>query len=210
MTRKDIIIMSQKELKRIKVINEVINKNLTQAEAAGKIDISGRQVRRLLIRVEEEGDKGLAHKSRGKKSNRRYPEDGKENILEICRTKYVGFGPTLCMEKLNEKDKKKISDETLRKWFIKEGIEYKGRRKGKKFRQWRERKEYFGEMIQMDGSHHDWLEGRGPKLVLMAFIDDATGKIFCRFYEYEGTIPALDIMKRYIKYYGIALFFIGH
>lgn len=203
MAGKDIIIMSQKELKRVKVINEVINKNLTQKEAAEKIDISERQIRRLLIRVEEKGDKGLAHKLRGKKSNRRYPEDEKENILEICRAKYVGFGPTLCMEKLSEKDKKKISDETLRKWFVKEGIEYKGRRKGKKFRQWRERKEYFGEMIQMDGSHHDWLEGRGPKMVLMAFIDDATGKIFCMFYVYEGTIPALDIMKRYIKRYGI-------
>ena len=203
MARKDIIVMSQKELKRIKVINEAINGNLTQGEAAEKIDISERQVRRLLLRVKEKGDKGLLHESRGKKSNRRYPEDEKENILEICRTKYIGFGPTLCVEKLRERDKKKLSDETLRKWFVEEKIEYKGRRKGRKFRQWRERKKYFGEMIQMDGSHHDWLESRGPKMVLMAFIDDATGKVFCRFYEYEGTIPALDIMKRYIKYYGI-------
>lgn len=203
MAGKDIIVMSQKELKRVKVINEVINGNLTQEGAAEKIEISERQVRRLLLRVKEEGDKGLAHKSRGKSSNRRYPEDEKEKILGICRAKYVGFGPTLCVEKLRERDKKKLSDETLRKWFVAEKIEYKGRRKGKKFRQWRERKEYFGEMIQMDGSHHDWLEGRGPKMALMAFIDDATGKIFCRFYEYEGTIPALDIMKRYIKYNGI-------
>lgn len=203
MAGKDIIIMSQEELKRVKIIHEVINKSLTQKEAAVKIYISDRQIRRLLIRVKEEGDKGLAHKSRGKKSNRRYPECEKGKILEICRIKYAGFGPTLCMEKLSEKEKIKISDETLREWFIKEEIEYKSRRKGKKFRKWRERKEYFGEMIQIDGSHHDWLEGRGSKMVLMAFIDDATGKIFCRFYDYEGTIPALDIMKRYIKRYGI-------
>jgi transposase len=205
MAGKDIIIMSQKELKRVKIIHEVINKNLSQKEAAEKIDISERQIRRLLLRVKEESDKGLIHRLRGKESSRQFSDEWRENILDTCRNKYVGFGPTLCVEKLSERERIKISNETLRKWFIEGKIEYKGRRKGKKFRQWRERKEYFGEMIQMDGSHHDWLEGRGPKLVLMAFIDDATGKIFCRFYAYEGTIPALDIMKRYIKYYGIPL-----
>ncbi|MEW6088366.1 MAG: ISNCY family transposase [bacterium] len=203
MAGKDNIIMSQKELKRVKIIHEVMKKHLTQKEAAGKIEISDRQIRRLVQRVKEEGEKGLIHKSRGRESNREFSREWRGKILDKCREKYVGFGPTLCMEKLSERDEIKISDETLRKWFVKEGIEYKGRRKGRKHRQWRERKEYFGEMIQMDGSHHDWLEGRGPKMVLMAFIDDAKGEIFCRFYEYEGTIPAMDLMKRYIKRYGI-------
>jgi hypothetical protein len=105
-------------------------------------------------------------------------------------------------EKLLEVDGIKLSDETLRLWLMEAGISYEGRKK-RKHRQWRERKSCFGEMVQMDGSHHDWLEGRGLELVLMGYKDDATGKVHGRFYEYEGTVPALDSLKRYIDKYGI-------
>jgi len=106
------------------------------------------------------------------------------------------------LRKFEEHDEIRLSDETLRKWLIEEGL-WQKRRRGWKHRQWRERKSRLGEMVQMDGSHHDWLEGRGPELVLMGYIDDATGRVYARFYEYEGTMPALDSFKGYVKKYGI-------
>ena len=109
-----------------------------------------------------------------------------------------GFGPTLASEKLSEMEGIEINKDTLRKWLIETG-NWEKIRKNRKHRQWRERKHYFGEMIQIDGSHHDWFEGRGPGCVLMGYIDDATGKAYARFYEYEGTMPAMDSFNRYVK-----------
>jgi hypothetical protein len=122
----------------------------------------------------------------------------------LYRGRYTGFGPTLTSEKLGELDGIKLSDETLRKWLMEAGL-WQRRRKRSRHRQWRQRKECFGEMVQLDGSHHDWLEGRGPELVLMAYIDDATNNVLARFYDYEGTIPAMDSFKRYVRKYGLPL-----
>jgi hypothetical protein len=159
-------------------------------------------MRRIVKAVRDEGPKGVIHKSRGKPSNRRKPKELRERILSLYREKYEGFGPTFSCEKLLDLDGIKISKETLRGWLIADGI-FKTRRKSKTHRSWRERKRHFGEMIQMDGSDHNWLEGRGPKLTLMGFVDDATGSVFGRFYEYEGTLSAMDGLKRYIEIYGI-------
>ncbi len=110
----------------------------------------------------------------------------------------------LASEKLEEIDNIKISDETLRIWLLEAGY-WKKSRKSRQHRSWRERKEHFGEMILMDGSHHHWLEERGEKLVLMGYIDDATSKVYGQFYDYEGTLPALDSLKKYINKYGIPM-----
>ena len=202
MSRKDIIMLSQRELKRIHVIQKVLDGVIRQVEAAEMLALSDRQVRRLIKRVRIEGDKGAAHKSRGKSSNRKISKRIRDSVLELYREKLKGFGPTLAAEKVLELGGIQISDETLRLWLIEEG-EWQKQRKGREHRQWRERKHHFGEMVQMDGSHHDWFEGRGPKCVLMGYIDDATGTVYGRFYEYEGTIPAMDSFRRYIRKYGI-------
>lgn len=202
MARQDIIKMRVKELKRLKVLQQAIDKHITQKTAATIIGVTERQIRRIIRAVRDEGDKGIIHKLRGSASNRKVPERVKKKVLLLYQRKYIGFGPTLACEKLMEIDNIRISVESLRKWLIDRGL-WKRRRKGSKHRQWRERKECFGQMLQMDGSHHDWLEGRGPQLVLMGYIDDATSKIFARFYDYEGTIPALDSFRRYIKRHGI-------
>jgi hypothetical protein len=128
----------------------------------------------------------------------------KERVIKLYRKSYKGFGPTLAVEKLCERHGLKVSDETLRKWLLQSGDWKKVRRK-RVHRQWRERKEHLGEMVQMDGSHHDWFEGRGLACVLMGYIDDATGEAFGRFYEYEGTMPAMDSFRRYIQRWGIPL-----
>ena len=205
MAGEDIIIMArQGELKRLGVIRKVLEGIIKQVEAAEILSLSERQIRRVVKRIRVEGDKGIIHKSRGRLSNRRIPGKIRDRVIHLYRKYYVGFGPTLASEKLQERDGVEISDETLRGWLIKEG-EWKRVRRRKRHRQWRERKHRYGEMVQMDGSHHDWLEGRGPRCVLMGYIDDARGDVFGRFYGYEGTLPAMDSFKRYVKRNGLPL-----
>lgn len=202
MAGKDIFEMSQRDLRRLHVIHNVLERELKQAEAAEILTLSDRQIRRIIKHVREEGDRGVIHKSRGKPSNRNLPKKVKDKAIELYRKKYEGFGPTLASEKLLEIDGIRVNDETLRRWLIGSG-DWERARKSRKHRQWRTRKPCFGEMVQIDGSHHDWFEGRGPECVLMGYIDDATGKVYARFYDYEGTIPAMDSFKRYSKRYGI-------
>jgi transposase InsO family protein len=204
MAREDMIMASQEELKRLHVIRKVLEGMIRQVKAAGILSLSCRQIRRLAERVKGEGDRGIVHQSRGKLSNRRFDDKVKARAIKLYRERYKGFGPTLAAEKLLEGQRIQVSDETLRKWLMGSGDWKKARKKGV-HRQWRERKEHCGEMVQMDGSHHDWLEGRGPACVLMGYIDDATGRGFGRFYEYEGTLPAMDSFWRYIQRSGIPL-----
>jgi len=204
MAGKDIIIMTSEELKRLHIIHKLLDKKLKQIEVADILNLSSRQVRRITKRVKEEGDKGIIHKLRRKPSGKAIPKKIKDKVLELCKGKYSGFNPTFASEKLFEIDKIRISRETLRGWFIEEGIPYK-KRKARPHRSWRERKHHFGEMIQVDGSHHAWLEDRGPECVLMGYIDDATNNVFAQFYPYEGTLPAMDSFKHYIKKYGLPL-----
>lgn len=204
MAGKDMIAMSQEDLKRLSVIHKAVDRRLTQIEAARILALSDRQVRRIITRVSEEGDKGIIHRSRGRPSHNAIELKIRKRVIALCQETYEGFGPTLASEKLFERNKIRVSRETLRQWLKTEGLPYRSRKK-RPHRQWRERKEYYGQMAQMDGSIHDWFEGRGPKCVLMGYNDDATGIPFGRFYAYEGTVPALDSFKGYIKKYGIPL-----
>lgn len=204
MASKDIIMLSQKELIKLHIVHKILSKELKHKEASKILSLSERQIRRVVSRVVIEGDQGIVHKSRGKPSNRRFPPRLKNKVIEYYRTKYSDFGPTFAAEKLFDLDKIKVHQETLRKWLIEAG-DWKRVRKSRAHRQWRERRHHFGEMVQVDGSHHDWFEQRGPKCVFMGYIDDATGNTFGRFYPYEGTFPAMDSFKRYIKKYGIPM-----
>ncbi len=183
MAEKDIIRMSLKDLKRLKLIQKSIDKEITQKTAALMTRLSERQIRRIVKAVRQKGAKGVIHGSRGRRSNRRIQEKIKKEILKIYKEKYRGFGPTLASEKIEEMDGIKLSKETLRTWLMQADL-WKQKRKRSEHRQWRPRKECLGEMVQMDGSHHDWLEGLGPELVLMCWIDDDTIIFFARLYDY--------------------------
>jgi hypothetical protein len=123
-------------------------------------------------------------------------------VLELFEKHYADYGPTLASEKLQERQQIEVHPETLRLWLRQARLPYK-QRKAKPHRQWRPRRSCFGEMVQLDGSHHDWLEGRGPKLVLMGYIDDATSTVEAGFYDHEGTVPALDSFRGWVERYGI-------
>jgi len=204
MAGEDMVMIRQGELKRLHVIRKVLERVIKQVEAAEILSLSGRQIRRIVKRIRGEGDRGVIHKSRGRPSNRGISPKIKERVINLYRAQYKDFGPTLASEKLLERDRIEISDETLRRWLIEAGDWKKSRKRGR-HRQWRERKHHYGEMVQMDGSHHAWFEDRGGPCVLMSYIDDASGEAFGRFYEYEGTIPAMDSFKRYIKKNGLPM-----
>jgi len=153
MDKKDIIRMTQEELRRVSIVHQAMGGLITQKKAAEVIRISEREVRRLIKRVREEGDRGVIHRSRGKPSNRRIDDKLRNEVIEIYNKRYWDFGPTLASEKLSELDKIDLDHDTLRCWLRGDGKRWEWQGKGRKHRQWRERKEYFGEMVQMDGSH---------------------------------------------------------
>lgn len=196
------VLMRRKELTRLQLVRRVIEGELTQVRAAEMLRVSERQVRRWVRRVEVEGERGVIHRSRGRRSNRAHSEKLKARVVALYRTRYVDFGPTLFCEKLAERDGIELGRETARRWLLEAGA-WAGERQRQRHHRWRERKRYGGEMVQIDGSHHDWLEKRGPKMVLMSCVDDASGRVHARFYEYEGTVPAMDIFRRYVERFGL-------
>lgn len=205
--KKDVIRMSKKELRRLPVIHKVMEKRLTQIKAAEMLDLTARQVRRIMKKIQKGGNQAIVHGNRGKPSPFKLSEKKAGEIRSIVEKRYYDFGPTFATEKLWECEKIKIGKEKLRQLMISWHIWHAKSRKRGKVHQWRERKHHRGEMIQMDGSDHDWLEDRGPKLVLMGYIDDATNEIYARFYEYEGTFSAMDSFKRYMAKYGLPFSF---
>jgi transposase len=198
---KDILRMSRREIDRLLIFRGVLEHEVTQWRAAEVLGLSERQVRRLVKRIREEGPDGIIHRSRGRRSVRKMPEETASGIRRVIEKRYVGFGPTLAAEMLREREGIEVSREKLRQLMLEAGL-WKRARRRKKAHEWRERMAHCGQMVQVDGSEHDWLEGRGPKMVLMGYIDDASSHFFGRFYEYEGVYPAMDSLERYIRRYG--------
>jgi hypothetical protein len=198
---KDRISMSQRERDVCKAMSSVLTGKRTQVEAARIIGRSERQARRILRRLEAEGDAGVIHRLRGRSSNNSVDEPLHDRAMELCRTRYAGFAPTLANEKLSEEDGIDVSVETLRGWMLAEGL-WQRKRHREKHRQRRPRRMCFGEMTQADASEHDWLEGRGPILTLVGMIDDATDRVVLRFHESETTTAYMDVLGRWIRKFG--------
>ncbi len=199
--------LNRAELRRSEVLSRVKRGELKLVEAAELMGVSYRQAKRLKKRYLEGGAKSLAHGNVGRSSNRAKPKEVRERALKLVRVHYSGgprerFGPTLAAEHLAADHGLKVARETLRGWMLAEGL-WSRSRKRKPHRRRRERKAHFGELIQLDGSHHDWLEGRGPKGCLMNFVDDATGLGLCRFSEQETTWAAADLLEAWVARYGV-------
>lgn len=194
--------MSSQELDRKSVLDKVINREISQVTAASILNLTDRHIRLLLKNYKKDGADALISKRRGKTSNRAKPKEFRDNVLNIVTEKYSDFGPTFASEKLLENHNIKIYHGTLRSWMIEDGIFNNKNRKETKIHQSRERREYFGELVQIDGSHHDWFEGRADNCCLLVFIDDATGLMYCRFEESETTFGYFRAVKDYIDNYG--------
>ncbi|MGZ9223114.1 MAG: ISNCY family transposase [Anaerolineales bacterium] len=195
--------MSTKELSRLEAMQRLSRKQMSQKEAGRILGLSGRQIKRLLKAYRQKGAPGLVSKHRGRKGNNCLAEDVKKQALNLLKTKYRGFGPTLAHEKLVEKEKLKLSDESVRQLMIAEDL-WKPR-KVKKIvtHQLRERRACFGELIQIDGSPHDWFEGRAEPCVLLVFIDDASGRVVqLLFVDSESFINYCQAAERYFRQYG--------
>jgi hypothetical protein len=195
--------MSGNERERLKIMAGVAEEEVTLIAAAGLMGVCYRQSKRIWRRYQDEGDAGVVHRLRGQASARRKPSELREQVLALCdEPRYEGFGPTLMAEHLL-KAKLVVDHETLRRWRMATGKHTVRQRKAK-HRQWRERKACFGEMVQMDGSHHDWFEGRRPKCVLMVMVDDATNRMYCRFFEEETTRASYDVLEGWVRKHGLA------
>src|SRR5712692_9909678 len=188
--------MSKRELGRVEVLARVRSKQLRVVDAARLMRVSYRQAKRLWKRYREEGAAGLKHRSAGRASNRAHGEKFRQQALRHVREKYGGavgerFGPTLAAEHLASEDRLQVDAETLRRWMLAEGLWSRERKRGAHRRR-RERKEHFGEMVQLDGSFHHWLEERGPEGCLMDLVDDATNTTLARLGKEETIWAAAD------------------
>lgn len=199
---KDFITMSTKEHKRLHFIEKSEAKLITQAQAAENLNMSERNFRRLVVKFRNEGPQGLIHKSRGKASNRKISAEDEKHLVHTYSTEFLGYKPTFFTELYCQEHKKTISSETTRQILIKHDLWTPKPRKPK-HRAKRERRHHYGELIQFDGSPHQWFEGEDGYCILMLMIDDATNHVFAKFYPYEGTLPAMDLISRYIAKYGV-------
>ena len=192
--------MSTKELSRLEVMQRLSEDRMSQKEAGEILHLGTRQVRRLLKRYKKHGAAGLVSKHRGRKSNNRLPEEVQKKTLDLLKTKYQGFGPTLAHEKLVDKDKLQLSVESVRKIMIEENLWKSRKLKKAVAHQLRERRTCFGELVQIDGSPHDWFEGRAEACVLLVFIDDATGKLVqLQFVDSESFFSYSQAAENYFK-----------
>lgn len=200
--------MSTKELSRLEVIQRLKEKRLRQKEAATMLGVGVRQVKRLLCAYRRTGAEGLVSKRRGRPSPNQLDEKVKRKVLNLLQGKYKGFGPTLACEKLVEVDGLSISDESVRRLMIAEGL-WKVRKTAKLvMHQMRERRACLGELVQIDGSPHAWFEDRGPACTLLVLIDDATGKLLgLLFVNLESFHNYARLIRTYLEHCGKPLAF---
>jgi len=194
--------MSQKERQRLELFAQVREEALSLVEVAALLPLSYRQCKRIWKRYQAEGDRGLVHRLRGRPSTHRKPDAERAQALALVREHYADFGSTLAAEMLAKQHALSLDPETLRRWRIADG-QWQRHRRRSPHRQRRERKAHAGELVQIDGSHHDWFEGRGPHCVLMVLVDDATSRTYARFYEAEDTRAAFDVFGRYYDRQGL-------
>ena len=198
-----LIAMSEKEISRFKVIQDVCEHRLRSTDAAEILSLSERQVQRLMNKLREHGAASLTHASRGKPSNRRYSDEYRKEILSTIHKHYSDFSPTFAREKIIENHHLAISLETLRQWMIADNLWIPHSQRKPRIYQPRYRRDCLGELIQIDGSHHDWFEGRSDKCCLLVFIDDATGRLMnLRFSETESAFDYMLTTREYLNEHG--------
>lgn len=200
--------MTQKERDRLVALKKAKKKLITQKEAAAEMGVSERQVRRMLQRLKERGDKVVIHAARGRRSNRKIVDQEREKAIQLLGQEvYRGFGPTLAAEYLAKKHNLQVGRETLRGWMMTAKLWRAKPKRVEKVHTWRARRSRCGELVQWDTSEHEWLEGRGPKLYLISMIDDATSRLWARFVEHDSSAENRRVLQSYLEQHGRPLSF---
>lgn len=195
--------MTQEDRDRLVALKKAKNGRITQREAAAETGQSERHIRRLLVRLQKEGDRAVVHGLRGRPSNRKVDGSIQQTAVEILsRPVYAGFGPTLAAEYLSKEHQLEVSRETVRAWMVKAGLWRAKQQAVTEIHQWRQRRSRFGELVQWDTSEHEWLEKRGPKLYLISMIDDATSRIHARFVMHDSTAENMRLLWSYLERHG--------
>jgi transposase len=202
-----LIAMSERDLQRIEILSKVVAERMTVVSAAHVLDLSERQVRRLLERIRTDGAASIRHKAIGRPSNNRISDGVRDYAMTLVWERYADFGPTLATEKLTERDGLRVSRETVRGWMSDAGL-WLSRKQRRTFHQPRLRREAYGELVQIDGSEHRWFEDRGPPCSLLVFVDDATGKLMqLRFVRSESAFTYFEALALYLKHHGAPIAF---
>src|ERR1700756_3432566 len=208
--RQETFTLSQKELQRVSVISACIKGEMACARAAALLCLSVRKINRLKRRVREEGEAARAHANRGRPSHRRLPDAVRRRIVQLARGTYAGFNDHHLCEKLVEREGFSLSRETLRRLLRKNGLGSPRKGPAPPHPPRRLRSARLGELVQLDGSPHDWLEGRGPQLTALGMQDDATGKILAaQFFPSETAFGYLCLLKQMLRRHGVPLAFYG-
>ncbi len=203
---KEIVTLNKKEQRRLMVLNQMETGSLTGEQAARVLDLSLRQVRRLTASYRRDGAAGLAHGNRGIKPHHTLDEGLKRQVVELAQGKYAGFNTQHFTESLREREGISLSRSSVRRILLTAGIKSPKRRRSPKHRSRRERYPQEGMLLQLDGSPHDWLEGRGPSFTLIGAIDDATGKVpYAFFQEQENSAGYFLLLREIVARYGIPL-----
>ncbi|MCJ8150995.1 ISNCY family transposase [Shinella sedimenti] len=202
-----LIAMSERDLQRIEILSKVVAGRMTTVSAAHVLDLSERQVRRLLERIRTGGAASIRHKAIGRPSNNRISDRVRDYAMTLVRERYADFGPTLATEKLAERDGLRVSRETVRSWMADAGL-WLSRKQRRTFHRPRLRREAYGELVQIDGSEHRWFEDRGPSCSLLVFVDDATGRLMqLRFVRSESAFSYFEALELYLKRHGAPVAF---
>ncbi|QRM45497.1 ISNCY family transposase [Rhizobium sp. BG4] len=202
-----LIAMSERDLQRIEILSKVAAGRMTTVSAAHVLDLSERQVRRLLERIRIGGAASIRHKAIGRPSNNRISDGVRDYAMTLVRERYADFGPTLATEKLAERDGLRVSRETVRGWMSEAGL-WLSRKQRRTFHQPRLRREAYGELVQIDGSEHRWFEDRGPPCSLLVFVDDATGRLMqLRFVRSESAFTYFEALELYLHRHGAPIAF---
>jgi len=200
--QEDILVLTRKDRDRLKVLHEVEKGHMTQRQGAEQLKLTDRWIRAMVARIREEGDKAVIHGLRGQASARKFDEKVEQRTVQLIEREYMDFGPALALEHLQQHHGIRVSRETLRQWMMRAGIWKERKQRIEAVHVWRRRKSCFGELVQWDTSEHDWLEGPGLRMYLIAMLDDATSRGVARFAAHDSTSENMRLLWSWVERYG--------
>lgn len=200
--QEDILVLTRKDRDRLKVLHEVRKGHITQRQGAEQLKVTDRWIREMVARIRDRGDKAVIHGLRGQPSPRKIDGEVEQRAVQLVEQEYTDFGPTLALEHLQRDHGIAVSRETLRQWMMRAGLWKKRKQRIEAIHVWRRRKSCFGELVQWDTSEHDWLEGRGPRMYLIAMLDDATSGGLARFAAHDSTSENMRLLWSWVARHG--------